>query len=421
MQTSNLCILLIALLSIAGVIIRPFKIPEVIWAVSGALLLLIFRLIAPIEAWDSTLKGLDVYLFLLGMMMLAETARNEGVFEWLAEIATKKAKGSAKSLFLLIYLVGVVVTALMSNDATAVVLTPAVAAAVRSAGIKNSLPYLFICAFIANAASFILPISNPANLVIYGSELPGLMQWVPVFLLPSIVAVVTTFFILRFTQRKQLTADISKSIQGIKLTKAGKVAAFGILFTSIVLMIASACRVSLGVTTAIMGIATSTLVLIFARKRPTEVLKGISWSVVPLVAGLFILVGGVGKTGILEYLSEALSSGAQQSESITGFIAGTLAAFGCNLLNNLPAGLIVGHAVQAAHVSVTIKASVAIGIDLGPNLSLTGSLATILWLIAIRREGLNVSGWTFLKTGALVMIPTLFATLAAIYLVSVFL
>jgi len=421
MQTSNLCILLIALLSIGGVIIRPFKIPEVMWAVSGALLLLIFRLIAPIEAWDSTLKGLDVYLFLLGMMMLAETARNEGVFEWLAEIATKKANGSAKSLFLLIYLVGVVVTALMSNDATAVVLTPAVAAAVRSAGIKNPLPYLFICAFIANAASFILPISNPANLVIYGNELPGLMQWVPVLFLPSIVAVVTTFFILRFTQRKQLTADISKSIQGIKLTKAGKVAAFGILITSIVLMIASAYRISLGVTTAIMGIATSALVLIVARKRPTEVLKGISWSVVPLVAGLFILVGGVGKTGILEYLSEALSSGAQRSESVTGFIAGTVAAFGCNLLNNLPAGLIVGHAVQAAHVSVLIKASVAVGIDLGPNLSLTGSLATILWLVAIRREGLNVSGWTFLKTGVLVMIPTLFATLAAIYLVSVFL
>ena len=119
----------ISLLCIAGVIIRPFKWPEAIWAVAGALLLLVFGLLSPREGWIGVAKGLDVYLFLTGMMLLAETAREERLFDWLAAHATQLARGSAMRLFGLIYLVGILVTVFLSNDATAVVLTPAVAAA----------------------------------------------------------------------------------------------------------------------------------------------------------------------------------------------------------------------------------------------------------------------------------------------------
>ena len=80
----------------------------------------------------------------------------------------RHSHGSAKRLFLIVYIVGTIVTVLLSNDATAVVLTPAVYAATRAAKVEP-LPYLFICAFIANAASFVLPISNPANLVVFGT------------------------------------------------------------------------------------------------------------------------------------------------------------------------------------------------------------------------------------------------------------
>jgi arsenical pump membrane protein len=86
---------------------------------------------------------------------------------------------------------------------------------------------------------------------------------------------------------------------------------------------------------------------------------------------------------------------------------------GSNLLNNLPLGLIAGSSVHQAHIAGSLRNAVLVGIDLGPNLSVTGSLATILWLIAIRKEGLHVSGWTFLKAGIVVMPPALLlATLA---------
>ena len=74
-----------------------------------------------------------------------------------------------------------------------------------------------------------------------------------------------------------------------------------------------------------------------------------------------------------------------------------------NVMNNLPAGLIAGNVLQTAHVTEAVKSAVLIGIDLGPNLSVTGSLATILWLVALRRESIEVSAWQFLKLGAVVM------------------
>lgn len=414
---SHLLIRLISFLAIAGVIIHPFKIPEAIWAVTGAVLLLVFRLIAPADGINGICKGLDVYLFLTGMMMLAETAREEKLFDWLAAHATKQSKGSAGRLFMLIYLVGIVVTAFLSNDATAVVLTPAVAAAVKMARVEKPLPYLLICAFIANAASFILPISNPANLVIYGSHLPTLLQWLPQYLLPSFVAVVVTYFMLRFTQRDTLKEKIEADIAVPSLSQGGKTALIGIGATAIILLAASARNIQLGLPTAITGILTSVLVIIRAKKNIWAVIKGVSWSVLPLVAGLFIIVEALQKTGLIQTLTVLLQQSIEKSIPAATWASGIITAVACNLMNNLPAGLIAGNMIQAGHVPEIVKSSVLIGVDLGPNLSITGSLATILWLVALRREGQEVSARTFLKLGSLIMTAALLLAIGSLWII----
>jgi arsenical pump membrane protein len=416
MQTSIIIIWAISALSIALVIARPFKIPEYVWAVSGAVLLLILRLLTPAEGLAGVAKGLDVYLFLTGMMLLAETAREERLFDWLAAHATRLSKGSAQRLFLLIYLVGVVVTTFLSNDATAVVLTPAVASAVRAAKVKNPLPYLFICAFIANAASFVLPISNPANLVIYGAHMPPLLVWLPRYLLPAVVSIVATYFILLRTQRAELGQDIAKDIELPTLERGGQVALGGICVTAVALLVASALDSPLGLPTAITGTLTAIIVLFTARKSPVEIVKNVSWSVLPLVAGLFVLVEALNKTGVTRWLTTLLNAGAEQSAAKTAWASGIGVALLCNVMNNLPAGLITGNVLQAAHVSETIKSAMLIGIDLGPNLSVTGSLATILWLTALRRENIEVSAGQFLKLGALVMTVPLLLAIGSLFL-----
>jgi arsenical pump membrane protein len=117
--------------------------------------------------------------------------------------AARLARGSANRLFVLVFGVGTLVTVFLSNDATAIVLTPAVAAVVRAAKAPQPLPYLLVCAFIANAASFVLPISNPANLVIYGSQMPPLLEWLPRYALPSLAAILATYAVLWLTQHRR--------------------------------------------------------------------------------------------------------------------------------------------------------------------------------------------------------------------------
>lgn len=401
----------IAAAAAAGVVIRPFRLPEAVWAVVGAILLVACGLLPPSGAWSGVVKGTDVYLFLIGMMLLSEIAKEELLFDWLAAIATRLAGGSPRRLFLLVYLVGTVVTTFLSNDATAVVLTPAVAAAVTTAEVRQPMPYLLICAFIANAASFVLPISNPANLVIYGGQMPPLMVWLPHYLLPSAASILVTLATLYWTQRKQLAEPIAHAAPVPDLPRGGRIAALGIAATAIVLLTASFMDWRLGLPTALAGAATAIVVLIREGKAPWKTVGSISWSILPLVAGLFVIVEALDRAGLIGMLRAALDQAAGQSVAATAWATGILTAFASNLANNLPVGLIAGTTVQAAPTAPQITSAVLIGVDIGPNLSVTGSLATILWLIALRREGQHVSAVTFLRLGILIMPPALLAAI----------
>ena len=213
----------IAALATAGVIIRPFAWPEWAWAASGAALLVLLGLLPAADALAGVRRGTDVYLFLAGMMMLAELAREAGLFDWLAARAAGLARGSATRLFTLVFIVATAVTVFLSKR--------------RHCGRADArrrrhgqgrrrqatpLPYLFICAFVANAASFVLPISNPANLVIYGAHMPPLLQWLPRYALPSLASILATYAVLRWTQRDALRQDLSSDIQVPSLSAGGQ-------------------------------------------------------------------------------------------------------------------------------------------------------------------------------------------------------
>jgi arsenical pump membrane protein len=382
--------------------------------VAGAVLLVALGLLPIGDAMAGMRKGIDVYLFLIGMMLIAELARREGLFDWMAALAVQHAQGSPQRLFLLVYVVGTVVTILLSNDATAIVLTPAVYAATRAAG-AAPLPYLFVCAFIANAASFVLPISNPANLVVYGERMPHLAEWLRQYTLPSIASIVATYTVLRFALRKDLGEEhLERNVPRPKLSHEGKLTAWGIAAIAVVLIGASALDVPLGLPTFLCGAVTATLVLVLSRQSPLPLLKDIAWGVLPLVAGLFVMVEALIRTGVIARLSALLHEAVAQSATKAVWIVGIVIAIADNIANNLPVGLVAGSVAGSDHLPKAVTGAILIGVDLGPNLSVTGSLATILWLVALRREAIEVSAWRFLKIGWLVMFPALILALAAL-------
>jgi len=399
-------------LATLGVLVRPFRWPEAVWAVAGAMLLVVLGLLPIADAVAGLGKSLDVCLFLTGMMLLAEVARREGLFDAVAGFAVRHAAGSPRRLFALVYAAGVAITVFLSNDATAVVLTPAVFAAARRAK-TDPLPHLFACAFVANAASFVLPIANPANLVLYASHPPPLAGWLARFALASALSIAATFLALRWAERAGLRGGCERDAPHSPIGRGGWTAVAALAATVVVLLAVSAMNWPLGLPTAVMGVLAAALTLIARRTSPAPLLRGVSWSILPLVAGLFVMVAALDHVGAVAAIAGALRRLAETSPSLAPWVAGGAVSIADNLANNLPVGLVASDAVAHAQPSRTITDALLIGVDLGPNLSVTGSLATLLWLAAVRREGENVTAWRFLKTGLMVTPPALLLALAA--------
>jgi len=409
----TIAVWVIAIGSILGVVVRPWRLPEAVWAIAGALVLIVTGLLPLSLALGAIGKGEDVYFFLAGMMALSEIARKSGLFDWLAALAVSQAGDSPRRLFAIVYGVGVVVTTFMSNDATAVVLTPAVYAAAKKARLKP-LPYLFACAFVANAASFVLPISNPANLVVYGSHTPALGAWLARFALPACLSITATFGALFWLQRGGLAGKIDKGPDSPGRREGALAAAIGVGATGLVLLGASALGIELGVTTFACALAVAAVVLMRAKMSPWPIVRDISWQVLLLVAALFVIVEALERAGALRLAAAALSQ-AEHGGPLAA-LAGAGVAFLCNIANNLPVGLLAGAAAKAAGSPGLVRGALLVGVDIGPNLSVTGSLATILWLIALRREGVNVNAGRFLVLGVVIMPLALALALAAVLL-----
>ncbi len=414
MSLSNAVIWLIAAATTMAILFRPWRLPEYVWATAGAVALVALGLLPARQAGGAILEGTDVYLFLIGMMLVAEVARQAGLFDWVAVLAADHAAGSARRLFDLVFLVGTGVTVLLSNDATAVVLTPAVYAVTRVVG-APPLPYLYVCAFIANAASFVLPISNPANLVVFGDRMPALGPWLAHFALPSALAIGATYVTLRLVFRHDLRHPLKPSPPLPPMTLPLRMAALGVAITAGTLLITSALGQRLGLPTLIAGCVSAALVLAVTRSSPIRLIKGVAWGVLPLVAGLFVLVEGMAASGVLQDLANLMRS---LSADAALWAGGVGAALSGNVINNLPAGLMAGTLARMADLPSATTAALLIGIDLGPNLSVSGSLATLLWLLAVRREGMHISALSFLRLGIVVMPPALILALGALHVFS---
>jgi arsenical pump membrane protein len=168
-------------------------------------------------------------------------------------------------------------------------------------------------------------------------------------------------------------------------------------------------------------------VSIKSKSNPLNLAREISWGTLLLVAGLFVMVDAVESQGALNLTQQWLAWAAALGQATGAMVVGFAVGIANNIVNNLPLGLIAGGTIQAAQVKGLMANAVLIGVDLGPNLSVTGSLATILWLLALRKdssgdaggEKLDVSFWSFLRVGVVAMPLALFAALGGAVLMQV--
>ena len=398
--------------SVLLMLTRPRGIAEVWWIAGGAAVLVLARLVGVGAAARAVGKGADVYAFLAGMMLLSELARAHGVFDWLASLAMRSARGSSMRLFGLVYAIGVVVTTFLSNDATAVVLTPAILVVVAKAKV-DARPHLFACALVANAASFVLPISNPANLVLFDGAMPSLGRWLASFLVASVASILATYGVLRLFFRPALAKAFRADAVPSPLARSGRCVLAALVGVAVVLLVASSLHVDLGLPTLGAALVVVLGTSLATRRNPAGLVRSVSWSTLVLVAGLFVMVEAMDGIGAARTAGQGLGWAARHG-AMGSIVAAVVVGVLDNVVNNLPLGLLAGATVAQAHPPDILARAILVGVDLGPNLAITGSLATLLWLVALRKARVEVSFFQFLRVGALVMPPALLAALAGL-------
>lgn len=405
--------------------VRPKPLNEASAASIGALLMLATGLVSLPQAFDVLTSTANVLLFFIGLMVVSAVADQGKFFEWSASRSLSFAGGDGRKLLLVIFVLGALVTAFFSNDATALVLTPIVYVLVTRLKL-NPLPFVFACAFVANTASVLLPISNPVNLLAVDRFGLGIGEYLSFLLVPAVLALAINFAMFRLIFRKSIPATfvIEPQSRPVKVDSFFRYVCTGLGLTAAGYIVALIYRLPV----SIPAIAGAALLAIggFAHRRIKLKMLGssIQWTILLFILSLAILVRGLDNVGITRALGEAVAAVAGRGALEAIAAVTVVTAFGSNLINNWPMMMIsvsslgsVGNPAPAFDRSLVYSA--IIGADLGPNIAILGSLSSMMWLVLLRRRGLVIHPIQYLKLGLLVTPPMLAAGALSVYATAV--
>lgn len=413
---------------------RPKGIREVWFAASGAVCALLLGSVAWTDVVQLLTETGPVLAFLAGMLVVGFVADQAGVFVWLARHIARMSRGSGRRLFVGLYLAGVFVTVWFSLDTTAVILAPIVFTLVRSLGIP-ALPFVMATTYVANTASLLLPVSNLTNLIVWNRFQIPFWRYAAVMALPALAAIIINLILFLGLFRKDiprrfspdglasLTIDSGTDVLG-GVGEAGErrlvrclAALTGIL---VGIGVAPFLGWELWIVAVVGGAVLAGQEIIGGRLKPWQLVTGISWDLLPFVFSLFLILRAVGQSGLTDVVQSVLvdpESGDSLGRLL--FIAAT-SALGSNLINNLPMVLVAVDSlavpVFTGQIGMSSVYAALLGTNLGPNLTVIGSLATMLSLSIIEGRGLRVPGLLYLKIGLVTVPLLLLGSVASLWL-----
>ena len=420
------CLIFIATLVL--VITRPRRVPEWVAALGGGAGMLLLGIVTFPQAGQVLWDNLNVFGFFLRLMTISALAESAGFFDALARLAARHSGHSARRLFLNVMLIGTVITVFLTNDATALILTPLVYALVVRLRLEP-LPFMFATTFIADTASFVLPVSNPINVLVLTAFPHDLWSYLGHLLLPAILVItgniVIFLWLFRADLRHPFDPSLLDSAYGAAVPVQGRwfkytTASLGIIAVAYVL--ASAFRWPL----AFVALGGALLLLLGGMAmrgvRWKELGHGISWPIFGFIGGMLLLVQGIENLGVTAAFGHwllALSGGTTWG-AVPASVIGS--AVGANAINNVPMSLVLISAIRSVspggHLNDVFVYGTIVGADLGPNITTVGSLATMLWLLILRRRGLDVSPLAYFRLGIVVTPVLLILAIVALWLTS---
>ncbi|HEX8593835.1 MAG TPA: arsenic transporter [Pseudomonas sp.] len=376
------------------------------------------------QVWHIVWNATATFIAVIIISLLLDEA---GFFEWAALHVARWGAGSTRKLFAFIILLGAAVSALFANDGAALILTPIVIAMLLALRFSPAATLAFVMAagFIADTASLPLVVSNLVNIVSADYFDIGFSEYASIMVPVTIVSVATTLAMLMWFFRKELprTYDLKQlhRPQEAIRDRATFIAGWWVLA---VLLVGFFVIEPLGVPiSAIAAVCAFILYVIAARGHTIntgKVLKGAPWQVVLFSLGMYLVVYGLKNAGMTGQIAQLLTVFAGYGIWGASLGTGLLTAFLSSVMNNMPSVLVGALSIQATEADDLVRQAMVyaniIGCDLGPKITPIGSLATLLWLHVLAKKDIRISWGYYFKTGIVLTLPVLIATLCALAL-----
>ncbi|MBY6367311.1 SLC13 family permease [Rhodococcoides corynebacterioides] len=405
---------------LAFAIVRPRGLPEAVLAVPAAGLALLLGVVGLDGALREVRDLAPTVAFLAAILALAHLADRRGVFRWIAGVLHRRSASSPVRLLAAVFVTAALTTAVLSLDATVVLLTPVVIAAARRAGF-SARPTSYAVAHLSNSASTLLPVSNLTNLLVFSATGLSFLHFSALMAGPWVVAIVVEFLVFRWFFRNDLRggesspepADLHAGDTPDDDTPA-PVFALGVIACALVGFAVSG---AVGIEPVWVAAAAAVVLAVPAVRAgdtgPTAIVRALDLWFCVFVFALGIVVAGLADGPVGSWVADLLPA----STSLPSLLLiAAIAAVASNVLNNLPATLLLLAALTGSGAaSVPALLALLIGVNLGPNLTYVGSLAIMLWRRVARAEREPVSLRTFTVLGVLTTPVTLVAATLALW------
>jgi arsenical pump membrane protein len=346
--------------------------------------------------------------FLAALLVLADGCRRAGVFDTLGSLMASGAEGRPRRLLSMVFLAAAGTTAVLSLDATIVLLTPIVFA--TAARLRTSpRPHVYACSHLANSASLLLPVSNLTNLLAFTASGVSFTRFAALMALPWLVAVAIEWVVLT----RVFADDLRRTGAGAQ-PSAGARPRLPVFALTVVGLTLVGFGISSLVGIAPVWFATAGAVVLTLAQRPASLIE-LAGAAEPtflvFVLGLGVVVAAAGAHGLSSVVHSLLPSGSDLPALLGVAVVSAVLA---NLVNNLPATLIIVAVVSGSAPGGVL--AMLIGVNVGPNLTYVGSLATLLWRRVVHAHDEEVDVRQFLKLGLLTVPATLIASTVALWL-----
>ncbi|MFD5511551.1 SLC13 family permease [Streptomyces sp. NPDC127051] len=399
-------VLLVVVLACA--VIRPFGWPEAVVAVPAAGVVIATGAISLDHAADEAARLGPVIGFLAAVLVLAQLCDDEGLFHACGAWMARTAAGRPRRLLAQVFALASVITAVLSLDATIVLLTPVVFATAARLGARSR-PHVYACTHLSNTASLLLPVSNLTNLLAFAASGLSFTRFGALMALPWLVAIGVEYVVFR----RFFATDLDAGSAAPATAPPREVPLFALATV--------ACTLAGFVVTSAVGIdpawaafagaaVLAVRALVRRRTTPAAILRAAAPPFLAFVLALAIVVRAVVDNGLDTALGHLIPDGTGLP-ALLGIAA--LAAVLANMINNLPAVLVLLPLTAPSGPGAVL--AVLLGVNIGPNLTYAGSLATLLWRRIVHAHDAEVDLKEFTRLGLYTVPASLGAAVLALW------